>query len=368
MMESLQGLLDEHALDYTKDFGLSQAQIEYRDNYNKYGAAAGDRTEQERIVALYQEGRDIRKLYSNYTKEFFLTNEFQMQEKSSFETWLTENGYDASIFYIMKSQPRCPAESNLTSKLKSLYQGAVLATCCDYDGVCYGDLTDGWCCGGKFYCTTDSPQKAKELGGELCKFNPNVYARNFTLLIMIASSVILLCCCCCIIRKCCSKRRKGVEPGSAQELQMAASKAGEYNTLKNFPSAESPSFVDKNGDPHASAGRLTGFTPSPMSSIQAQTKAKANIGNMPGLLSNMSNKIDPGNDRTSQVGSNLSTITQSESKEKAALLDRERWRTDSATSAGHPNGPTSDHLTRDNNSASTNNLEELILIDHTASK
>ena len=257
-MESLQDLID---IDYTKDFGLSQAQIEYRDNYKKYGTAAGDRKEQQRIVALYQKDRDIRKIYGNYTKEFFFKNQFQMLEKRSFEKWLTEYGHDASIFYIMKSQPRCPAES----KLKSLYQGPVLATCCDYDGVCYGDLTDGWCCRGKFYCTTDSPQKAKELGGELCKFNPNVYARNFTLLIMLITCVILFCCCCCcIIRKCCSKRKKGVEPGSTQELQMAASKAGQYNTLKNFSSAESPSFVDKNSDSHASAGKVTGFMPSPV--------------------------------------------------------------------------------------------------------
>ena len=49
---------------------------------------------------------------------------------------------------------------------------SILATCCDKDGICFGDGTDDWCCGGKFYCSNNSPIYAVNKGGILCPASP----------------------------------------------------------------------------------------------------------------------------------------------------------------------------------------------------
>ena len=46
------------------------------------------------------------------------------------------------------------------------------AECCEIDGVCVGDLSDRWCCEGKFYCTTTDPKMAKRDKGKICPYIP----------------------------------------------------------------------------------------------------------------------------------------------------------------------------------------------------
>ena len=48
---------------------------------------------------------------------------------------------------------------------------SILATCCDKDGICFGDGTDDWCCGEQFYCSSNSLEYAEEKGGILCPSN-----------------------------------------------------------------------------------------------------------------------------------------------------------------------------------------------------
>ena len=49
---------------------------------------------------------------------------------------------------------------------------SVLASCCDPDGLCYGDGTDDWCCGETYYCSNNGRKHAELKGGIECPLTP----------------------------------------------------------------------------------------------------------------------------------------------------------------------------------------------------
>ena len=106
------------------------------------------------------------------------------------------------------------------------------ATCCDKDKLCYGDLTDRWCCDKKFYCTTTSPELAKKDGGILCPFNPETYDKQLWGVVLAIILVFVVLGCFLLWGIFCSKKKLKPTPEVPKDEKV------DYDNLRDVDSVD----------------------------------------------------------------------------------------------------------------------------------
>ena len=97
------------------------------------------------------------------------------------------------MFYILAKPPKCPLIGEDWKSGKKFNKSKIDATCCDPDEICYGDLSDRWCCEEKLFCSTTGIDWVKKEGGILCPYDPieyNPYILGATAIIIIVFGAI----------------------------------------------------------------------------------------------------------------------------------------------------------------------------------